>query len=169
MVTMLQSNDIARFSGHNEAMAKLSYRKAQTWEMDWAYHIFKTGMQSYITQTWGWNELFQEHSFFENIPASSFTIASLDSEDYGRVDIGGYCLKDKGEHLYLEMLLIDEAWQRQGLGSEIMTVLLDQALEQQLPIRLSVLKVNPAASFYQSLGFTIENEDDIRYRMIKPI
>lgn len=146
-------------------MGRLSYRKAQAWEMDWAYQIFKTCMQSYITQTWGWNELFQEHSFFENLPASSFIIASLGAREDEGVDIGGYFLKQKADHLYLEMLLIDPAWQRQGLGSEIMHLLQDQAREQGMAIRLSVLKVNPAVRFYQELGFTIDHEDDIRYRM----
>lgn len=151
---------------------KLSYRKARPQEMDWAYQIFKTGMQSYITRTWGWNELFQEHSFFANLPASSFVIASIDAADEptdetGRVDIGGYCLKSKADHLYLEMLLIDPAWQRRGYGTAIMDEVMREAKQHNMAVRLSVLKINPAWRFYQHLGFVIEAEDDIRYRMIR--
>tara|TARA_R100001039_G_C1853562_1_gene114876 strand:+ start:3405 stop:3824 length:420 start_codon:yes stop_codon:yes gene_type:complete len=137
--------------------------------MDWAYRIFKTGMQSYITRTWGWNELFQEHSFFANLPASSFVIASIDAPDLesGRIDIGGYCLKPKTDHLYLEMLLIDPAWQRRGYGSAIMAEVMREANRRTMAVRLSVLKINPAYRFYQHLGFVIEAEDDIRYRMIR--
>jgi|TARA_R100001369_G_C3300607_1_gene165627 ribosomal protein S18 acetylase RimI-like enzyme len=153
----------------------LTYRKAQPWEMDWAYQIFKTGMQSYITRTWGWNELFQEHSFYANLPPSSFIIAStatqtletVDPEQPAGVDIGGYCLKQKADHLYLEMLLVDPAWQRQGYGSTIMTEVLKQADSVDLPVRLSVLKINPAFRFYHRLGFVIETEDEIRYRMVR--
>lgn len=151
---------------------RLRYRKASPRDMDWAYRIFKTGMQSYITRTWGWNELFQEHSFFANLPASSFVIASIDAsagsaDEPGRVDIGGYCLKTKADHLYLEMLLIDPAWQRQGYGSAIMDEVMREAHRRRLAVRLSVLKINPASRFYQRLGFVIEAEDDIRYRMIR--
>ncbi|HDZ09391.1 GNAT family N-acetyltransferase [Pseudohongiella sp.] len=158
-------------AGHTQP--GLSYRKARPREMDWAYRIFKTGMQSYITRTWGWNELFQEHSFFANLPASSFTIASIDTAGTGatsgqrRVDIGGYHLKQKADHLYLEMLLIDPAWQRQGYGSAIIADVMLQANERNLPVRLSVLKINPAYHFYHHLGFVIETQDDIRYRMIR--
>lgn len=151
---------------------RLRYRKASPREMDWAYRIFKTGMQSYITRTWGWNELFQEHSFFANLPASSFVIASIDTsvesaDDPGQVDIGGYCLKTKADHLYLEMLLIDPAWQRQGYGSAIMDEVMREAHSRNMAVRLSVLKINPASRFYQRLGFVIEAEDDIRYRMVR--
>lgn len=146
---------------------RLSYRKAQPWDMDWAYRIFKTGMQSYITRTWGWNELFQEHSFFANLPASSFVIASVATPADERVDIGGYCLKQKTDHLYLEMLLVDPAWQRKGFGSAIIAEVMRQANSLEKPVRLSVLKINPASQFYQRLGFIVETEDDIRYRMIR--
>lgn len=160
-------------AGHPEQ--KLHYRKAQPREMNWAYRIFKTGMQSYITRTWGWNELFQEHSFFDNLPAASFVIASTmapddantDTQHPRRIDIGGYCLKPKADHLYLEMLLVDPAWQRKGFGSAIMAEVLRQANTLKKPVRLSVLKINPAAQFYQRLGFIVETEDEIRYRMIR--
>jgi len=150
----------------------LRFRKARPREMDWVYQIFKTGMQAYITRTWGWNELFQEHSFFANLPASSFVIASIDTTtgstvESGTVDIGGYCLKTKKDHLYLEMLLIDPAWQRQGYGAAIMDEIMAEAHSRSMAVRLSVLKINPAYRFYQNLGFVIEAEDDIRYRMIR--
>ena len=147
---------------------RLSYRKARPREMDWVYRIFKAGMQSYITRTWGWDELFQEHSFFDNLPASSFVIASAETPDRGNLDIGGYCLKQKPDHLYLEMLLLDAAWQRQGYGSAIMTDVMRQAGKLDYPVRLSVLKINPAFHFYHRLGFVVESEDEIRYRMIRP-
>lgn len=154
---------------------KLNFRKAQARDMDWAYRIFKTGMQSYITRTWGWNELFQEHSFFANLPASSFIIAIIVAPDHlaggttgqRNIDIGGYCLKQKADHLYLEMLLVDPIWQRRGYGSAIMADVMRQANTLEKPVRLSVLKINPASLFYQSLGFVIESEDDIRYRMVR--
>jgi ribosomal protein S18 acetylase RimI-like enzyme len=145
-------------------MSTLNLRRAEPREMDWAYQIFKSGMRNYIEKTWGWNELFQHHSFQENFPASGFTIISLDG-----IDIGGFCLKQKPGHLLLEMLLIDPAWQRQGYGSEIMQHIMKKAEQQKLPIRLSVLKANPALGFYQALGFTVEDEDEVRYKLLLDI
>jgi GNAT superfamily N-acetyltransferase len=129
-------------------------------EMDWAYQLFKSGMQQYIAETWGWNELFQRHSFLANLPASSFTIAHLNHED-----IGGYCLKNKTDHLYLEILLITPQLQRQGLGTQIMQHVMTQATQQGLRIQLRVLKNNPAHLFYREMGFSVYAEDNFRFKM----
>lgn len=142
-------------------MNPLQYRKAEPQEMDWAYRLFKAVMQQYISDTWGWNELFQRHSFEAHIPASGFLIASTDN-----ADIGGYSIQQKPDHLHLEMLLIEPQWQNQGYGTVIMQRLQAQSRQLQLPLRLSVLKNNPAFSFYQTLGFRIENEDSYRYRLV---
>ena len=139
---------------------RILFRKAEAEEMDWAYQLFKSGLQQYIEETWGWNELFQRHSFQVNLPASSFMIVSLDNED-----IGGYCLKNKTDHLYLEMLLLTQHKQRQGLGTQIMQHVMSQAGKQGLPIQLSVLKNNPAHQFYRRLGFNVYAEDSFRYKM----
>lgn len=142
---------------------QLSFRKAEIEEMDWAYLLFKEGLQKYIAQTWGWNELFQRHSFLANLPASSFVIISLDEKD-----VGGYCLKNKTDHLYLEMLLIRASMQRKGIGSLVMQSLIKQAETQDMPIRLSVLRNNPAHQFYRRLGFDVVAEDSFRYELSIP-
>jgi len=142
---------------------QLSFRKAEIEEMDWAYLLFKDGLQQYIAQTWGWNELFQRHSFLANLPASSFVIITLDQQD-----VGGYCLKNKTDHVYLEMLLISTPMQRQGIGSQVMQLLINQAETQNMPIRLSVLRNNPAHQFYRRLGFEVIAEDSFRFEMSLP-
>lgn len=144
----------------NTSTTQLSFRKAEIEEMDWAYLLFKEGLQHYISQTWGWNELFQRHSFLANLPASSFVIITLDDKD-----IGGYCLKNKTDHLYLEMLLISTPMQRKGIGSDVMRLLIEQAEIQDIPVRLNVLRNNPAHQFYRRLGFEVTAEDSFRYEM----
>jgi ribosomal protein S18 acetylase RimI-like enzyme len=144
-------------------ITQLSFRKAEIEEMDWAYLLFKEGLQQYIAQTWGWNELFQRHSFLAHLPASSFVIVSHDEQD-----VGGYCLKNKTDHLYLEMLLISADMQRKGIGSVVMQSLIKQAETQDLPIRLSVLRNNPAHQFYRRLGFDVLAEDSFRYELSRP-
>lgn len=140
---------------------QLCFRRAATADMDWAYQLFKSCLQDYISATWGWDELFQRHSFADNIPASEFMIVSLDGQD-----VGGYSLKRKNDQLILEMLLITPACQNRGLGQQVMGHILDQSRKAQLPLRLSVLRTNPAYAFYHRLGFVTENEDQYRYRMV---
>lgn len=143
-----------------EHISKLDYRKAEIEEMDWAYQLFKLNLQRYIADTWGWNEIFQRHSFMANLPASSFIIASLGDED-----IGGYCLMHKQDHLHLEMILLAPQHQGRGHGTRMMQHVLEQSADQGLPVLLSVLKNNPAHQFYRKLGFEVIAEDDFRYKM----
>lgn len=142
-------------------MNELAYRQAAAADMEWIYQLFKKGLKRYIDQTWGWNELFQHYSFMENVPATHFTIVSANGKD-----IGGYYLKAAETHYYLDMLLIKPAYQRQGFGRRIITGLQELADRNQLPVKLSVLKVNPAFNFYQKLGFSVESEDEYRYRLV---
>ncbi|HBX36006.1 MAG TPA: hypothetical protein DEG76_01305 [Pseudohongiella sp.] len=142
-------------------MITLHYKKAAPKDMDWAYQLFRTVMRQYIADTWGWDELFQRHSFEENIPASSFTMISHNDQD-----IGGYSLKSEADHLRLEMLLIHPDWQRNGVGTAVMERLFSASRQQQKTLRLNVLKANPAYNFYLKLGLAIESEDRYRYRML---
>lgn len=161
-------------------MSTLHYRKAKPDDMDWAYQLFRTTMKEYIDQTWGWDELFQRHGFDENIRSSGLVIVSLAdntaqndnpqnvTQDITQAitDIGAYSLKQKTDHLLLDMLLVAPHWQRHGHGSRILQHILQQGKAASQPIRLSVLRNNPAYHFYCRHGFSIESEDDFRYRMI---
>ena len=140
--------------------AQLGFIKAEIEEMDWAYLLFKDGLQQYIAQAWGWNEIFPLHSFLANLPASSFVIVTLDQQD-----VGGYCLKNKTDRVYLEMLLISTPMRRKGIGSHVMQFLINQTEIHDMPIRLSVLRNNPAHQFYRRLGFEVIAEDGFRYEM----
>lgn len=140
-------------------MTTLSYRRATARDMPWAYQLFRTGMKDYIEQTWGWDEVFQHHSFMENIPPARFTVINNEVQD-----IGGYCLKRvDGSHLQLELLIIAPVWRKQGLGTLVMQELMRQASKGRLPLQLKVLKTNPAITFYRRLGFAIHEEDRDRY------
>jgi ribosomal protein S18 acetylase RimI-like enzyme len=49
-----------------------------------------------------------------------------------------------------------------------MQLLINQAETQKMPIRLSVLRNNPAHQFYRRLGFEVIAEDSFRYEMSLP-
>ena len=52
-----------------------------------------------------------------------------------------------------------------GLGSEVLTKLLDEAVQAKAAVTLSVLKVNPARRLYERLGFRIVDENERAYDM----
>ncbi len=142
-------------------MNVLSFRKAGREDMEWAYEMFRATMKSYIERTWGWDEIFQQHGFAENLPASSFTIVALNGEDAGT-----YSLTERDDHLWLEMLLILPQFQSRGLGSRVLGAIQTEAALKGKPVRLSVLKVNPALEFYRRLGFRVSGQDEWSFKLV---
>lgn len=140
-------------------MIRLHYRQAESRDMPWAYTLFRDNLRIYIEQTWGWDEIFQRHSFDMNLPARAWQIASQQEDD-----VGAYCRKDRGDHLHLAMLLVTTDWQRRGIGTQIIRDIQQQATARSTPLRLNVLKCNPAHSFYLANGFTVEDQDADRFR-----
>tara|TARA_R100001377_G_scaffold82050_1_gene62017 strand:+ start:2400 stop:2885 length:486 start_codon:yes stop_codon:yes gene_type:complete len=138
----------------------ISMRQGQPADMEWLYQTFKITMQSFIAQTWGWDELLQEHSFYENLPAKSFAIATLAERDVGALN-----LREKTDHLWLEMVLVLPDYQGRGIGRFMLEYAQRQARKAQKPLRLSVLKLNPAHDFYQHMGFERSAVDQWSYKM----
>lgn len=164
----------------------LQSRRADPEDREWLFDLFRFDMKDYIQQTWGWDELIQRESFMENLPPSSFHILSRaplrpvlaarpqpageKKPSHKRRErearTGAYCLRECSDHLWLEMLLIVPACQRQGLGTQVIRQLQNTALDRAQPIRLSVLRVNPALRLYQRLGFRIDSTDRYSYRLV---
>lgn len=142
---------------------RLRFRSATRPDMDWLYQTFKLTMRDYIQQTWGWDELLQQHSFHDNLPAASFTIASRNG-----ADIGAYSVQEKSDHLWLEMVLMLPELRNQGLGGTLLRRAQEAAAAKGKPLRLSVLKVNPAQRFYNRLGFQVTGEDPWSVKMEWP-
>jgi predicted N-acetyltransferase YhbS len=55
--------------------------------------------------------------------------------------------------LFLEYVAILPEHQNRGLGSEVVRDVLRSAAERGVPVRLSVLKVNPVRKLYARMGF----------------
>ena len=139
----------------------LQLRSASSDNIEWLYETFKTTMREFIEQTWGWDELMQRHSFEQNLPPASFLIASI-----GKQDIGACSVLEKRDHLRLEIVLIVAPQQRMGYGSLLLQEIQQRAVAIQKPIRLSVLKINPARKFYERLGFVVDGEDEWSHKML---
>lgn len=141
-------------------MTERIFRRATRSDMDWLYGMFRTTMREYIEATWGWDELFQHHGFHDNLPPSSFTVATVND-----VDAAACSVLQKKDHLWVEMVIVAPRHQRQGLGSELIHLAQQRASDSEQPLRLSVLKVNPARYFYDRLGFHQTDQDKWSLKM----
>lgn len=138
-------------------------RQAGISDEAWLYELYCSTMRAHIEKTWGWVEEFQVNGFKTNLHPTKFKIVVANGED-----VGAYLVNDVSDHYWLEMLLVSFAIQRCGLGTAIISALQDASAKGGKPLRLSVLKVNPAKAFYTRMGFHVYDEDDSFFKMAWP-
>jgi GNAT superfamily N-acetyltransferase len=84
---------------------------------------------------------------------------------YDGSGIGWLQSRTDGNSLFLAQLFVDEAYRRQGIGTEIMRRLIDEAARNGRGMTLGVVKTNPALRLYERLGFRTTHEDDRKFYM----
>lgn len=124
------------------------------------FSLYCETLRSCIDKTWGWDEEFQQKWFSENLSPEKFEIVVLNGNN-----VGGYCLQDRGDHFYLEMLLLHPEYQSMGIGKSLMQGIIKAAASKNLKLKLSVIKANPVKPFYEKLGFVQYDEDSAFYRL----
>jgi ribosomal protein S18 acetylase RimI-like enzyme len=145
------------------AVHYFSLRRGNNNDRDWLFSLYSQCLKPAIEQTWGWDDNFQTVNFNQHLLAEKFVILMIE-----KTNIGGFVLEERKDCDWLEMLLIDPAYQRRGIGSRLLRQLQNAANSKGKPLKLSVIKKNPVLLFYQKLGFQVESEDEAFYRMIWP-
>jgi len=74
-------------------------------------------------------------------------------------DIGWLQTKTSDSTLLLGQLYLSVHMQRQGIGTQVLQMLIEEAQRAGKPITLSVVKINPARRLYERLGFQRTHED----------
>ena len=121
-------------------------------------------MREYVLATWGtWNEDVARRRSSEHIAASCTRIIEL-----ANTAIGIQVVEREHDCIRLAQLFILPAYQRRGIGSSLIACLLAEAQSARLPLRLRVLRVNPAFALYQRMGFNVVEATPERYFMEHP-
>ncbi|MCF7689783.1 MAG: GNAT family N-acetyltransferase [Cephaloticoccus sp.] len=142
-------------------MSAPTYRPATDHDREWVWATKQQCLGSYVRQTFGeWDEAAQTARFHANFDASEIQIIRLDGKDVGYVAV------DYGEsEIRLFNIMVLPTHQNQRLGTNVMLSLLAAAREKQIPLSLQVLKVNPARTLYERLGFAVMGETPTHYQM----
>jgi len=145
----------------NPAMNRsMQLRRGVTEDQDWLFNLFRLTMQNYIDKAWGWDELLQREGFITSLPARNFQILLCEEQR-----VGSFHLTEKEDHILLDMILVEPDRQRQGFGRHMMAHIKQKSSARGRPLRLSVLKTNPAVQFHLASGFQQTEEDAHSYRM----
>src|ERR1700734_2685432 len=117
----------------------LMLRRATAEDTEFAFGVLKETMREYAVATWGtWWEEESRRETVEQVTAGRTEIV-----EFNHVPIGVQLVDRPGTHIELVQLYIAKAFQRRGLGTELLNRLFVEAKESHLPIRLRVLVVNP--------------------------
>lgn len=127
------------------------------------YGLHREVMRGYVEQTWGWDEAWQQDYFARHFRPETEQIIVLHGEDIGLVSV-----RRNQDELFIENIEILPEFQNQGVGTFIISRVIEEAHRQNCSVALQVLKVNPAQRLYGRLGFTIEGATKTHYLMQRP-
>lgn len=128
------------------------------------YQLVKATLREYVEPLWGWDEEWQRTYFWAHFdpdhePARREIIVR-DGEDVGVLTV-----EERPDEILLSQIYILPAHQGQGIGTALIRSALQRGAALGLPVRLRVLRGNPARRLYERLGFVVTEETDTRIYM----
>lgn len=129
--------------------ASLELSPASESDLDFVYRVTEAAMRGYVEKTWGiWEPRLQRKTVYDSFNTQTQRIISRSGER-----IGILASSSHNAHAQLEKIYLLPAHQNQGIGSTLIRQLMQHASLQRKPLRLRVLRVNPARRLYDRLGF----------------
>ena len=145
-------------------MTIVGLRPATPADDEFCFDLHKAAMGDYITATWGWNEQDQRDYHTHAFAPGHWQIITADGADVGMLSV-----EHRHTEIYLGRIEIHPAHQGRGIGTHLITALLNQADQHGQDLVLDVLAVNHRAhALYQRLGLqdvARHGESNIKIRM----
>lgn len=130
-------------------MVTISLRAFQKDDRDLVARITETTMRGYVEETFGaWVE--ETHcKAIDQMTSEDCQIIQIDGED-----VGVLVVERHKSHIQLDTLYLLPEAQSKGIGTTLLRELQAEARLKNVPLRLRVLKCNPARLWYEREGFT---------------
>jgi GNAT superfamily N-acetyltransferase len=132
-------------------------RPAVSQDFEYCKRLYFTGMKKIIEEL-GLDMAAQAASFLQNWDLAEVRIIAVGNSEVGWLQSS---VRDDG--LFVAQLFVDDPFQGQGIGTEVMNRLIGEASRLNQAVRLAVVKTNPALRLYERLGFHITHEDDRKF------
>jgi len=137
-------------------MNSLTLRKAGPNDSEFAYCAKRAAFKEYMEKVEAWDEDEQRQLHERRFGAQDFRVINLAGTDVGIMGVVKTpdCVK-------VNQLFLLPEHQGKDIGRRCMLLIMEDARQLGLPVRLRVMKVNPRAlAFFQRLGFTRIDETD---------
>lgn len=143
---------------------ELRLRAARPEDAAFFYEARTAGFKDYVEQVFGpWLDAFQR-------PLADAEFAELPVEiiECGSTAVGYQAVVRHDDHWFLDEIVLVPAMRNRGLGTRLVQDVMNAARAAGVPLRLSVLHVNPARALYARLGFRVERIEHPRVKMVWP-
>ncbi len=148
----------------------ISLTKITDQDLNFLFEVYASTRIEELAQT-GWSadqqldflqmQFDAQHQHYQKFyPKASFDIVSLDQQAVGRLYVSRWPTQIR----IIDIALLTE-FRSKKVGSQLMTILIDEAKSKQLELTIHVEKNNPALSWYQRLGFKITEDKGIYHLM----
>jgi ribosomal protein S18 acetylase RimI-like enzyme len=125
-------------------------RPATPADGEFCYQLHKAAMGDYVTAIWGWDEQVQRGFHTRAFNPGRWQIITAAGADIGMLDI-----EYRPGEIYLARIEILPGHQGHGIGTRLISALVDEARQKGQDLVLDVLAVNHRAqALYQRLGMT---------------
>jgi ribosomal protein S18 acetylase RimI-like enzyme len=141
-------------------MNDVRLRPATIDDIDVLYQIHHAALGPYVERTWGWDDGWQAGHFRAHFDVSVHQVIEYQGQTVGFLDV-----IEEEERTFLASISIAPEFQRRGIGTFLIRGVLDGAASRGVPVILRVLRVNPARSLYERLGFELVGASDTHYNM----
>jgi ribosomal protein S18 acetylase RimI-like enzyme len=131
-------------------MTPVALRPATAADSEFCYRLHKAAMGNYITTIWGWDEQVQRSFHTRSFNPGRWQIITAAETDIGMLDV-----EYRPGEIYLARIEICPDYQGRGIGTRLISALIDEARRTGHDLVLDVLTVNHGAqALYQRLGLT---------------
>jgi ribosomal protein S18 acetylase RimI-like enzyme len=131
-------------------MTPVALRPATLADSEFCFELHKAAMGDYITAIWGWDEQRQRDFHARSFNPGRWQIITADGTDIGMIDV-----EYRPAEIYLSRIEIHPKYQGDGIGTRLISALIDEAGQNGQDLVLDVLTVNHRAqALYQRLGMT---------------
>ena len=145
-------------------MTPVALRPATAADSEFCYRLHKAAMGNYITAIWGWDEQVQRSFHTRSFNPGRWQIITAAETDIGMLDV-----EYRPGEIYLARIEICPDYQGRGIGTRLISALIDEARRTGHDLVLDVLTVNHGAqALYQRLGLTEvarHGDDNIKITM----
>ena len=126
-------------------------RQASADDAQLFYSVIDQTMREFIITTWGtWNEDRVRRESQEDSCSPNAQIVLVDD-----ISVGVLVVERFLTYIQIEQIYLLPEYQRVGIGTALIKSLILEAAKAKIPVRLRVMTVNPAKSFYERLGFMV--------------